>query len=76
MGVLMLQCPTTGRVFATGVNTDKATFDQIPDTISTARCPHCGQAHPWRPADARLLDFVPPSLWVENAERRPYAAAT
>jgi hypothetical protein len=40
MGVLMLQCPTTGCGFATGVNTDEATFKQMPNTISTARCPH------------------------------------
>jgi hypothetical protein len=64
MGVL--RCPTTGRGFATGVNTDEATFKQTPNTISTAR---------WRPSDARLLDFVPPSLWVENAGRPPKVAA-
>ena len=65
----MLRCPTTGRGFATGVNTDEATFKRMPDTIGTARCPHRGQEHRWRPGDARLLDVVPPSLWVENAER-------
>jgi len=59
----MLRCPTTGRGFATGVNTDEATFKRMPDTIGTARCPHCGQEHRWRPGDARLLDVVPPSLW-------------
>jgi hypothetical protein len=69
MGLLMLRCPTTGRGFATGVNTDEATFKRLPDTISTARCPHCGQEHPWRPSDARLLDIVPPSLWAENASK-------
>jgi hypothetical protein len=51
MGVLMLRCPTTGRGFATGVLTDDATFKRMPDTTSTARCPHCGQEHPWRPND-------------------------
>jgi hypothetical protein len=69
MGVLMLRCPTTGRGFATGINTDEATFKRMPDTISTARCPHCGQEHPWRPCDARLLEVLPPSLWAENAGR-------
>ena len=39
-------------------------------------CPHCGQEHPWRPSDARLLDVVPPSLWVENAERSSKVATT
>jgi hypothetical protein len=68
MGVLMLRCPTTGRGFATGINTDEATFRRLPDTLSTAHCPHCVQEHWWRPSDARLLEVVPPSLWVENAE--------
>jgi hypothetical protein len=35
MGLLMLRCPTTGRGFATGVNTDEATFKRLPDTIAT-----------------------------------------
>jgi hypothetical protein len=67
MGVLMLRCPTTGRAFATGVNTDEATFERMPDTVGTARCPHCGQEHPWRPRDARLLEALPLGLLVENA---------
>jgi hypothetical protein len=67
MGVLMLRCPTTGRAFATGVNTDEATFERMPDTVGTARCPHCGQEHQWRPRDARLLEALPFGLWVENA---------
>jgi predicted RNA-binding Zn-ribbon protein involved in translation (DUF1610 family) len=76
MGVLMLRCPTTGRGFATGVNTDKATFERMPDAISTARCPHCGQEHWWRPNDARLLEAIPPGLWVENAQRASKVAIT
>jgi hypothetical protein len=47
LGVLMLRCPTTGRGFATGVNTDEATFRRLPDTLGTAHCPHCGQEHWW-----------------------------
>jgi hypothetical protein len=74
MGVLMLRCPTTGRGFATGVLTDDATFKRMPDTISIARCPHCGQEHPWRPNDARLLEAIPPVLWVENVRYPPEPA--
>jgi hypothetical protein len=43
MGVLIAAMPDNG----TG-NTDEATFERMPDTLSTARCPHCGQEHPWR----------------------------
>jgi hypothetical protein len=71
MGVLMLRCPMTGRGFAAGVETDEATLKRMPEAISTARCPHSGQEHPWRPSDARLLDVVPPVLWVENARQPP-----
>jgi hypothetical protein len=74
MGVLMLRCPTTGSGFATGVNTDEATFKRLPDTVSSAHCPHCGQEHRWRPGDARLLEVVPSSLWVENVEHRSKVA--
>jgi hypothetical protein len=58
MGLLMLHCPTTGRGFDAGVDTDEATFRRMPDTIRTARCPHCGQEHAWRPGDARVLDAM------------------
>jgi hypothetical protein len=58
MGLLMLRCPTTGRGFDAGVDTDETTFERLPDTISTARCPHCGQEHRWRPSDGRLLDAL------------------
>jgi hypothetical protein len=37
LGVLMLRCPTTGRGFVTGVNTDEAMFRRLPDTLSTAQ---------------------------------------
>jgi hypothetical protein len=58
MGLLMLRCPTTGRGFDAGVDTDEAAFTQMPNTISTVRCPHCGEEHRWRPSDARLLDAL------------------
>jgi hypothetical protein len=56
MGLLILRCPTTGRGFDAGGDTDETTFKRRPGTISTVRCPHCGQEHRWRPSDARLLD--------------------
>jgi hypothetical protein len=56
MALLILRCPTTGRDFVAGVDTDETTFKRLPDTISTARCPHCGKEHRWRPSDAGLLD--------------------
>jgi hypothetical protein len=64
MGLLMLRCPTTGRGFDAGVNTDEPTFKRMSDTIRMSRCPHCGQQHAWRPSDARVLD----AMW----DSKPY----
>ena len=59
MARLMLRCPMTDRNFATGINTDRESLTRIPDTTSVARCPHCGQDHPWRPNDASLAESIP-----------------
>jgi hypothetical protein len=56
MGLLMLYCPTTGRGFDAGIDTNEPTFKRMPDRMRTARCPHCGREHPWRLGDARVLD--------------------
>jgi hypothetical protein len=46
--------PEHGQSYFTGIETDRATFDKLPDLLSHARCPHCGVEHPWRPHDAWL----------------------
>jgi hypothetical protein len=56
MGALMLKCPTTGREFSTGILADEETFKQLPDTVTKATCPHCGQLHSWWTREARLAD--------------------
>jgi hypothetical protein len=52
MGVLMLQCRTTGREFSTGIYADEETFRRLPDTVTKAACPHCGRQHRWRTREA------------------------
>jgi hypothetical protein len=56
MGVLMLMCPTTGREFSTGIFADEETFKTLPNTVTNAACPHCGQLHRWWANEARLAD--------------------
>jgi DNA-directed RNA polymerase subunit M/transcription elongation factor TFIIS len=56
MGVLMLTCPETGREFSTGIHTDEASFKKLPDTVTKAACPSCGQEHSWWTRQARLSD--------------------
>jgi hypothetical protein len=69
MGALMLNCPTTGRDFSTGINLDQDTFRKLPNTVTKARCPHCGSTHRWWTHEARWVDNIPPSQWVESFER-------
>jgi hypothetical protein len=71
MGVLMLNCPTTGRKFSTGINTDEATFIKLPDTPSQAHCPHCGLSHDWRPYQACWMESITPTRCVEAANPAP-----
>jgi hypothetical protein len=56
MGVLVLRCPTTGREFSTGIFADEDTFKTLPNMVTKAACPHCGQLHRWRASEARLAD--------------------
>jgi hypothetical protein len=69
MGALILNCPTTGRDFSTGINVDQDTFRKLPDTVTKARCPHCGLTHRWWTREARWIDSLPPSQWVEAFDR-------
>jgi hypothetical protein len=54
----MLSCPTTGQGFDAGIDADEVTFKGLPDTISMARCPHCGQKHSLRTSYARRSDAL------------------
>jgi hypothetical protein len=54
MGMLMLKCRTTGREFSTGIYTDEETFRKLPNTVTKAACPHCGQLHGWWTREARV----------------------
>lgn len=47
MGVVMIRCPNTGQDVTTGIDTDQATFDGLPDVLSHSRCPVCGLEHSW-----------------------------
>jgi hypothetical protein len=60
MGVLMLQCPKTGREFSTGIHIDEESYKRLPDTVTKATCPHCGQLHSWWTREARISDTVRP----------------
>jgi hypothetical protein len=51
----MLKCPTTSREFSTGIYVDEDGFKRLPNTVTTAACPHCRQLHRWWTKEARLF---------------------
>jgi hypothetical protein len=69
MGVLVVKCPQTGKMFSTGIQADAETFQNLPQVQTRSKCPHCGLDHLWRQRDAVLSDGLPPSEWIENRKR-------
>ncbi len=55
MGAIMIRCPTTKQLVPVGIDTDKDSFNSLPNiAASPVRCPLCGQEHAWSRADAVL----------------------
>lgn len=55
MGAIMIRCPTTNQLVPVGIDTDKDSFQSLPDVRATPiRCPACGQEHAWSKKDALL----------------------
>jgi len=47
MGIVMIQCPATGRAIATGIAVDRETFNATPVFYSQVFCPFCRTEHQW-----------------------------
>jgi hypothetical protein len=62
MGVVTIRCPITGQDVATGIETDEASFNQIPDVLTRSRCPLCGLDHSWWKREARLRELGSPAI--------------
>ena len=54
MGVLMINCPSTGRAVSTGIETSGV--DQLPTVIATIECSACGRVHEWSKDHAWLAE--------------------
>jgi len=54
MGVLMINCPDTGKEFSTGIEIESEHVRKLPDVVTFTQCPYCRVVHGWRVADARL----------------------
>jgi hypothetical protein len=54
MGVLMIECPRTGREVSTGIET--IDVDRLPAVRATTVCSACGRVHEWTKNEAWLAD--------------------
>lgn len=54
MGLLMIQCPGTGREVSTGIETNDV--ERLPTVTATTVCSACGRVHQWTKNDARVAD--------------------
>jgi hypothetical protein len=57
MSMIATRCPQTGRAIATGIETDRSTFEELPDIPGKFRCPACGSQHEWCKSEAWLADY-------------------
>jgi hypothetical protein len=53
---VMILCPNARRKIYTGIDTDEASFDGLPDVAARTRCPICGEQHVWTKSKAWLAD--------------------
>ena len=54
MGVLMIQCPSTGREVSTGI--EMLDIAQLPAVKARTVCSACGCVHEWTKHEARLAE--------------------
>jgi hypothetical protein len=54
MGILMINCPSTGRAVSTGI--EMSGVDQLPTVMATTECSACGRVHRWTKDDAWLAE--------------------
>ena len=56
MGILMIDCPETGRAISTGRHVETAIFGSTPVFFSRTYCPPCRAMHEWFAKDAWVHD--------------------
>ena len=65
MGIVVIRCPTTGRVISTGIEADGNTFACSPVFYADSYCALCNTRHRWFARDA----------WVEERAKSIAEAA-
>lgn len=61
MGMVMIECPQTGRAIPTGIQTDRDSFMRSAVFFSRTRCPICDTDHSWFAPEAWVQE---PGTWV------------
>jgi len=54
MGILVIECPTTGRAVSTGI--EMLSIERLPTVTAQTKCPVCGRVHEWTRDSARLVE--------------------
>ena len=62
MGTVMVRCPETGRDIATGIVTDRRSFEATPVFFGQVYCPTCRTRHEWFAQEAWVCEADPPPL--------------
>jgi hypothetical protein len=54
MGMIMVNCPSTGRAVSTGI--EMSSIEQLPTVTAITVCSVCGRVHEWTKDDAWLAE--------------------
>ena len=63
MGMVMVNCPQTGRAIPTGIKTDRESFRRSPVFFERTHCPICRADHAWFARDAWVDEPNARRLW-------------
>lgn len=58
MGIVVIECPETGRTNFTGLRIDRSSFRRMPAFFDRTFCPICRVNHEWFAQDAWVSDFA------------------
>jgi hypothetical protein len=59
----MLKCSMTGQEFSTSIEIEQDSFRELPDVVTRAYCPHCGQMHSMFTRDTRWAEGMLQLSW-------------
>jgi hypothetical protein len=68
MGMLMINCPNTGRALSTGLEAERSSFNRAAVFFSRTFCPVCRTTHEWFATEAWVRDAS--ARRVERERRR------